>query len=366
MLIKQPESGVGSSMNILVTGGAGFIGSAVVRYLINNTNMNVINVDKLSHACDLSTVTNVSGNTRYSFEQCDIEDPDLVSKLFVKYKPSYVMNIVAEKHVDRSISGPMEFEKSNVNGTFNLLNVSRAYWLNLPKIRRERFRFLQVSTAEVFCDLGRCESEFSESTPSAPSPPLSAIKAGADHLVKAWHQTYGLPVLITHCANNYGPYQHPENPIPLMITNALRGKSLPLYGEGKQVRDWLHVNDHAEALVTVLQKANPGSTYKIGGSNEYTNLSVMKNICKHLNKLSPSQHLKIHKYEELITHVRDRAAHDISYALDASLIKSELGWTPKYRFVEGLGMTIQWYLDNWDWAETRIYGNEENVWEEAS
>ena len=344
-------------MKILVTGGAGFIGSAVVRYIIRNSLDIVINVDKLTYAGNLDNLNEISGNSRYIFEQMDICDRAGLDDIFAKHQPDVVMHLAAESHVDRSIDNSACFIQTNVVGTYTLLEVSRGYWQNLSEQGKENFRFHHVSTDEVFGDLGCSDQLFTENTPYAPSSPYSASKASSDHLVRAWNITFNLPVLITNCSNNYGPFHFPEKLIPLTILNALKGSPIPVYGKGDQIRDWLYVDDHASALYKVVSKGLIGETYNIGGNNEIKNIDVVKLICQHLDERSPpnenkalAKHAKgIKSYSELITFVTDRPGHDVRYAIDASKISSELGWGPEYTFESGIKKTIEWYLNNDAW-----------------
>jgi dTDP-glucose 4,6-dehydratase len=344
-------------MKILVTGGAGFIGSAVVRHFIHQTEHVVVNVDKLTYAGNLSSLVEVDKCPRYVFEHADLCKYECVSDLLIKYQPEAIMHLAAESHVDRSIDGPGEFIQTNIVGTYNLLEAARAYWQTLDDSGRASFRFHHVSTDEVYGDLKGPEDLFREDTPYAPSSPYSASKAGSDHLVRAWGRTYGLPVLITNCSNNYGPYHFPEKLIPLIILNALRGEPLPVYGEGTQVRDWLFVEDHARALVRVVTEGVVGETYNIGGHNERQNIEVVRAVCALLDELRPSTHDGIKKYEELITFVKDRPGHDVRYAIDASKIQRELGWVPQETFESGLRKTVQWYLANESWWRAVLDGS---------
>lgn len=339
-------------MNILVTGGAGFIGSAVLRLLITETEHTVINVDKLTYAGNLDSLTEIDSNDRYHFERVDICDQSSVEALFEKYQPDLIMHLAAESHVDRSITGAADFINTNINGTFVLLEVARKYWSGLEKDKKSSFRFHHISTDEVYGSLDD-GGLFTEETAYDPSSPYSASKAASDHLVRAWHRTYGLPVLLTNCSNNYGPYQFPEKLIPLIILNALQGKPLPIYGEGNQIRDWLYVDDHARALYKVVQEGEIGQTYNIGGNNEKTNMEVVTTICGILDELMPEHPKDITKYSELITHVADRPGHDLRYAIDASKIDSQLNWSPAETFETGLRKTIDWYLSNSAWC-TRV------------
>ena len=334
-------------MTIFVTGGAGFIGSEVVRQLIRETDDEVVVVDALTYAGNLESLAEVSDDPRYHFEQVDIADAAEVHRLYAQYRPDAVMHLAAESHVDRSIDGPAEFLRTNVVGTFTLLEAALAYWRARDAEFRGRFRFLHVSTDEVYGSLG-AEGFFTEETAYQPNSPYSASKASSDLFVRAWHHTYGLPTLITNCSNNYGPYHFPEKLIPLCILNALEGKPLPIYGKGQNVRDWLFVADHARALRTVLAEGRVGETYNIGGHNERTNLEVVRAICSLLDELVPGAPSVPH--EGLITYVRDRPGHDARYAIDAAKIEAELGWTPRETFETGLRQTVQWYLDNPGWS----------------
>ena len=337
-------------MRILVTGGAGFIGSALIRHLITHTEHDVLNLDKLTYAGNLESLQPIASNTRYEFVQADIADQPLVSAVLERFQPDAIMHLAAESHVDRSIDGPAAFIQTNIVGTYALLEATRAWWSKLPAARREAFRFHHISTDEVYGDLHGVDDLFSETTPYAPSSPYSASKAASDHLVRAWQRTYGLPVLLTNCSNNYGPYHFPEKLIPLVILNALAGKPLPVYGNGQQVRDWLFVEDHARALLTVVSQGQVGETYNIGGHNEQTNLDVVRAICALLDELAPQHPAGVSQYAELITFVQDRPGHDLRYAIDASKIERELGWVPAETFASGLRKTVQWYLDNREWC----------------
>ncbi|MHB2266557.1 dTDP-glucose 4,6-dehydratase [Aliihoeflea sp. PC F10.4] len=337
-------------MNILITGGAGFIGSAVVRHLVSDTDHQVLNLDALTYAGNLDSLSPVSASNRYRFVKADICDAQAVAEVFGEFRPDAVMHLAAESHVDRSIDGPAKFVETNIVGTYTLLEAARRYWAGLEEPARSRFRFHHISTDEVYGDLEGTEDLFTEETPYAPSSPYSATKAGSDHLVRAWRRTYGLPTLITNCSNNYGPYHFPEKLIPLVILNALEGKALPVYGRGDQIRDWLYVEDHARALIEVLLSGSPGRTYNIGGHNEQKNIDVVRAICGLLEELAPGKPDGIARYEDLITFVADRPGHDKRYAIDASRIENELGWTPSETFETGLRKTVEWYIANRDWC----------------
>ena len=336
-------------MKILITGGAGFIGSAVIRHIINNSSHSVINVDKLTYAGNLESLDSIKDDARYAFEQVDICNASGIKAVFNDHQPDIVMHLAAESHVDRSIDGPGEFIQTNIVGTYVLLEEARDYWSGLESDKKDIFRFHHVSTDEVYGDLKDTDDLFTEDTPYAPSSPYSASKASSDHLVRAWQRTFKLPTLITNCSNNYGPYQFPEKLIPLIIINALEGRELPIYGNGKQIRDWLYVDDHARALLHVALTGKTGETYNIGGHNELQNIDVVKTICSILDELMPSKIDSIDKYEQLITHVGDRAGHDVRYSIDATKIADELNWTPEEIFATGIKKTIQWYLDNKTW-----------------
>lgn len=337
-------------MKILITGGAGFIGSAVVRHIINNTQDQVVNLDKLTYAGNLESLVSVSASDRYAFEQVDICNRQELDRVFAQHQPDAVMHLAAESHVDRSIDGPAAFIETNIIGTYQLLEAAKDYWKNLDDKRKAAFRFHHISTDEVYGDLEGPEDLFTETTPYAPSSPYSASKASSDHLVRAWKRTYGLPTLVTNCSNNYGPYHFPEKLIPLMILNALEGKPMPVYGKGNQIRDWLFVEDHARALYKVVTEGKVGETYNIGGHNEKQNIDVVHTICELLDELQPANNLPIKSYKELITFVKDRPGHDIRYAIDASKIKRELGWAPEETFESGIRKTVEWYLNNLQWA----------------
>ncbi|KAA0690815.1 dTDP-glucose 4,6-dehydratase [Halopseudomonas laoshanensis] len=339
---------------ILVTGGAGFIGSAVVRYLVNETEHSVVNLDKLTYAGNLESLSSVSNDPRYAFEQVDICDAAEVKLVLEQHQPDLIMHLAAESHVDRSIDGPGEFIQTNLVGTYVLLDQARAYFQTLNAEKKAGFRFHHISTDEVYGDLPHPEEQsgelplFTESTAYAPSSPYSASKAGSDHLVRAWNRTFGLPTVLTNCSNNYGPYHFPEKLVPLMILNALEGKPLPVYGKGNQIRDWLYVEDHARALVLVATQGTIGETYNIGGHNEKQNIEVVHTICDLLEELSPRAE---GTYKDLITTVQDRPGHDMRYAIDASKIQRELGWVPQETFESGIRKTVQWYLDNQAWCQ---------------
>ncbi len=341
-------------MKILITGGAGFIGSAVVRQFINESEATVINVDKLTYAGNLESVAEAATSPRYHFEQVDICDVPALRRLFTQYQPDAVMHLAAESHVDRSIDGPAQFVETNIIGTYTLLEAARAYWAGLPGDRKQAFRFHHISTDEVYGSLG-AEGFFTEETPYQPNSPYSASKASSDHLVRAWHHTYGLPVVTTNCSNNYGPYHFPEKLIPLVIIKALRGEPLPVYGKGDNIRDWLYVDDHARALRLVLEKGRLGETYNIGGHNERTNLQVVQGICGLLDELVPGSPHAPHA--KLISFVTDRPGHDQRYAIDAGKIERELGWRPRESFESGLRKTVQWYLDNRGWWQRVLDGS---------
>ncbi|STX27701.1 dTDP-D-glucose 4,6-dehydratase [Legionella beliardensis] len=332
-------------MKILVTGGAGFIGSALIRYIITNTDDSVINVDKLTYAANLQALASIDKSSRYTFERADIADADEMTRIFMTYKPDAVMHLAAESHVDRSINGPAAFIHTNIIGTYTLLEAVRQYWQSLDEPQKQAFRFHHISTDEVYGDLEEKDDAFTETTPYAPSSPYSASKASSDHLVKAWHRTYGLPILITNCSNNYGPFQFPEKLIPLVILNALAGKPIPVYGLGTQIRDWLYVEDHASALYEVITRGKVGEAYNIGGHNEKKNIDVIYTICSLLEELVP-QKPGVTYYTNLINYVQDRPGHDQRYAINASKIKQELGWVPKETFESGIRKTVQWYIDN--------------------
>lgn len=334
---------------ILVTGGAGFIGSAVVRHIIADTNNSVVVVDKLTYAGNLESLTPVSDSDRYAFEQVDICNRTELDRVFAQYQPDYVMHLAAESHVDRSIDGPAAFIETNIVGTYTILEAARQYWNGLDEQRKSAFRFHHISTDEVYGDLHGTDDFFTETTPYAPSSPYSASKASSDHLVRAWLRTYGFPTIVTNCSNNYGPYHFPEKLIPLIILNALAGKPLPVYGNGAQIRDWLYVEDHARALYLVVTEGVIGETYNIGGHNERKNIDVVKTVCTLLEELVPSKPDGVEQYTDLITYVTDRPGHDMRYAIDAAKIERELGWRPQETFESGIRKTVEWYLANESW-----------------
>lgn len=342
-------------MKILVTGGAGFIGSAVIRHIIENTQDSVINLDKLTYAGNLESLKEIDASNRYAFEQVDICNADELNRVFYTHQPDAVMHLAAESHVDRSIDGPAAFIETNIVGTYTLLEAARAYWNELDTDRKQAFRFHHISTDEVYGDLEGPEDLFTEETSYAPSSPYSASKASSDHLVRAWLRTYGFPTIITNCSNNYGPYHFPEKLIPLVILNALEGKNLPIYGKGDQIRDWLYVEDHARALYKVVTEGVIGETYNIGGHNEKQNIDVVHTICDLLEKLVPDNtNSKAtgndQGFKGLITYVTDRPGHDVRYAIDASKIEKELGWKPEESFETGIRKTVEWYLTNNEWV----------------
>lgn len=344
-------------MTLLITGGAGFIGSALIRHLIQNTDERVVNLDKLTYAGNLQSLAAVADSPRYTFEQADICDRAALERIFAKHQPRAVMHLAAESHVDRSIDSAGEFIHTNIVGTFTLLEAARAYWGSLNDAQKAAFRFHHISTDEVYGDLHGTSDLFTETTPYAPSSPYSASKASSDHLVRAWQRTYGLPTLITNCSNNYGPCHFPEKLIPHIILNALSGKPLPVYGDGSQIRDWLYVEDHARALYQVVTQGKVGETYNIGGHNEKTNLEVVRTVCALLEELAPQKPAGVAKYEDLITFVKDRPGHDARYAIDAAKIGRELGWQPQETFDTGIRKTVAWYLENRDWWQNVLNGS---------
>ena len=344
-------------MKILITGGAGFIGSALVRYLINIKYYSVINVDKLTYAGNLDSLSDVLNSPLHHFEKTDICDNLALQRVFEKHQPDKVMHLAAESHVDRSIEGPFDFLHTNIVGTYNLLNQSKRYLESLSGVKKNQFLFHHVSTDEVYGDLEDTDDLFSEDTPYAPSSPYSASKASSDHLVRAWNRTYGLPIVITNCSNNYGPYHFPEKLIPHVILNALRGEPLPIYGNGMHTRDWLFVDDHVKALFRVVTDGRVGETYNIGGHNEKTNIEVVKMVCDLLEELKPDKPTGVSYYRDLIKFVKDRPGHDKRYAINATKIETELGWTPDETFETGLRKTVQWYLENTEWWERVLSGD---------
>ncbi|OOF46003.1 dTDP-glucose 4,6-dehydratase [Rodentibacter trehalosifermentans] len=344
-------------MKIFITGGAGFIGSAVVRHIIENMQDSVVNVDKLTYAGNLESLESVANSPRYTFEQVDICDAKALARVFEQHQPDAVMHLAAESHVDRSIDGPAAFIETNIVGTYTLLEAARAYWNGLSNEKKATFRFHHISTDEVYGDLEGTDALFTETTPYAPSSPYSASKASSDHLVRAWLRTYGLPTIVTNCSNNYGPFHFPEKLIPLMILNALEGKPLPVYGNGQQIRDWLFVEDHARALYKVVTEGKVGETYNIGGHNEKANIDVVRTICALLEELVPNKPAGVAKYEDLITYVKDRPGHDVRYAIDATKIGRELGWKPQETFESGIRKTVEWYLNNKKWWSRVLDGS---------
>ncbi|RHW74879.1 dTDP-glucose 4,6-dehydratase [Colwellia sp. RSH04] len=342
---------------ILVTGGAGFIGSAVIRHIISNTSDTVINLDKLTYAGNLESLASIENDGRYNFEQIDICNAKEVARVLKQYKPDSIMHLAAESHVDRSIDGPAAFIETNIVGTYVLLDAAKNYWQSLPEKKKAVFRFHHISTDEVYGDLEGTDDLFTETTSYEPSSPYSASKASSDHLVRAWQRTFGLPTVITNCSNNYGPFHFPEKLIPLVILNALDGKELPVYGDGLQIRDWLYVEDHARALYKVATEGKITETYNIGGHNEKANIDVVKTICSILDELVPSKYEHAEKYADLITYVKDRPGHDVRYAIDASKIERELGWIPEESFETGIKKTVQWYLSNEKWWQSVLDGS---------
>ena len=336
---------------ILVTGGAGFIGSALIRYIFKNTHHKVVNIDKLTYSGNLQSLEFIEANNNYIFEQIDICDENELHAVFKRNQPDIVMHLAAESHVDRSIDGPADFIQTNIVGTFTLLEQSKKYWQSLKDDKKENFRFLHVSTDEVYGDLNGTSNFFSEDTAYDPSSPYSASKASSDHLARSWYRTYGLPVLITNCSNNYGPCQFPEKLIPHVILNALEGKSLPIYGDGKQIRDWLYVDDHVAALMSVAFNAKVGETYNIGGNNEIQNIKVVRKVCEILDELASNKLNGMRSFSELITYVKDRPGHDVRYAINTDKIVKELQWRPQEDFGSGIRKTVKWYLDNKIWCE---------------
>ena len=342
---------------ILVTGGAGFIGSELIRYLVSNTHHKVVNVDKLSYSGNLQSLKSIDQDKKYFFEKVDVCNENQIFKVLREHKPNIIIHLAAESHVDRSIDGPKDLIQTNIVGTFKLLEQSKKYWQQLEAIPKERFRFLHVSTDEVYGDLDGKKDLFKEDTAYDPSSPYSASKASSDHLVRAWHRTYNFPILITNCSNNYGPFQFPEKLIPHMILNALQGKKLPVYGDGKQIRDWLYVNDHVLALIAVALNGKVGETYNIGGKNEIQNIEVVNKICDTLDALKPIKLNGFNSYRDLIIYVKDRPGHDVRYAIDATKISSHLGWNPIEDFNSGIEKTVNWYLKNLSWSENIQNGN---------
>ena len=338
----------------IVTGGAGFIGSAVVRMIIESSDDVVVNIDKLTYAGNLDSLQSVTDNPRYHFVHADICDSRAMAEVFARHQPDAIMHLAAESHVDRSIDGPGDFIQTNIVGSYTLLEAARDYWNRIEADRKEAFRFHHVSTDEVYGSLGD-EGMFLETTPYDPSSPYSASKASSDHLVRAWHRTYGLPVVLTNCSNNYGPYQYPEKLIPLVLQKARAGEALPIYGTGENIRDWLYVDDHARALILVMKRGMSGETYNIGGHNEVTNIDVVRTLCAILDDREPAKDGK--PYAELITYVTDRPGHDMRYAIDASKIQRDLGWVPEETFETGLAKTVDWYLANQQWVDRVLDGS---------
>ena len=344
-------------MKIMVTGGAGFIGSSLIRHIINNTNFEVLNIDCLTYAGNLESLEEIDKSQRYFFEKIDICNKEDLTKVFTSYQPNIVIHLAAESHVDRSIDSPLRFLETNIIGTFNLLNVSNNYFSQLDSFKKDIFKFHHVSTDEVYGDLENDVDLFTEETPYSPSSPYSASKASSDHLVRAWERTYNLPTVITNCSNNYGPYQFPEKLIPHIIVNAINGRPLPIYGKGDQIRDWLYVEDHSRALLKVALKGKIGETYNIGGNNEKTNLEVVQSICELLEEMKPDKPKQIKKYKDLIKFVKDRPGHDKRYAIDNSKIKKDLNWSPKESFDTGLRKTVKWFLENEVWWNRVLSGD---------
>ncbi|NVK72646.1 dTDP-glucose 4,6-dehydratase [Marinomonas sp. CT5] len=350
-------------MKLMVTGGCGFIGSAVVRYLLSESDHSVVNLDKLTYAGNTESIPQSLLNERYSFEQVDICNPAELDRVFQQHQPDAVMHLAAESHVDRSIDGPGDFIQTNIVGTYTLLEAARKYWVGLEADKKSAFRFHHISTDEVYGDLPHPDEVegilplFTETTSYSPSSPYSASKASSDHLVRAWLRTYGLPTIVTNCSNNYGPYHFPEKLIPHVILNALAGKALPVYGDGSQIRDWLYVEDHARALVKVVTEGKVGETYNIGGHNEKRNIEVVQTICHLLEELVPNKPAGVNAYQDLITYVKDRPGHDVRYAIDASKIASDLNWKPEETFETGMRKTVQWYLDNESWWQRVLSGD---------
>lgn len=340
-----------NNKTVIVTGGAGFIGSALIRHIISYSDYKVINIDKLTYSGNLESLKSIEGNQNYTFAQIDICDEKSLHAILHKNKPDAVIHLAAESHVDRSIDGPAEFIQTNIVGTFNLLENAKDYWQSLKGTKKNNFRFLHVSTDEVYGDLAQTDGFFTEDTPYDPSSPYSASKASSDHLVRAWNRTYNFPTLITNCSNNYGPFQFPEKLIPHMILSAIAGKNLPVYGDGRQIRDWLYVNDHVRALMNVLENGTIGETYNIGGNNEIQNIEVVNTICDILDELIPDRLNNLSSFKELITYVKDRPGHDVRYAIDASKIKNDLNWEPNEDFISGIRKTINWYLTNRSWSK---------------
>ncbi len=348
---------MGELKTILITGGMGFIGSALIRHILSVSSYNIVNVDKLTYAGNQDSLSGYSSDSRYSHEKLDICDQKNIELLLFKHNPRFIIHLAAESHVDRSIDSPSEFMRTNVMGTYHMLEATRNYLKTLKDPSRDKFRFHHISTDEVFGDLARTDDMFTEDTPYDPSSPYSASKASSDHLVRAWSRTYKIPVVITNCSNNFGPFHFPEKLIPLVILNALHGKALPVYGDGSQIRDWLYVEDHAKALFKVATEGLIGETYNIGGGNEKSNIEVVLKICEILEELAPKKPTGVLFYRDLIEFVKDRPGHDIRYAIDSTKIQNDLGWSPEETFETGLRKTVQWYLENREWWENVLSGD---------
>jgi dTDP-glucose 4,6-dehydratase len=344
-------------MKVLVTGGAGFIGSALIRFILSNTEDSVINLDALTYAGNLESLKGTKANDRYSFLQLDICDYKKLNSVFIDHQPDLVMHLAAESHVDNSINGPTKFIHTNILGTYSMLEAARDYWENLTGDKQDKFRFHHISTDEVFGDLNHKDLSFTENSRYCPSSPYSASKASSDHLVRAWNRTYGLPIIITNCSNNYGPFQFPEKLIPLVIINCINKQPIPIFGDGKQIRDWLYVDDHVEALYKIARKSDIGETFNIGGNNTKTNIQVVTKICDLLDELAPDKKFPNFQNKELISYVKDRPGHDRKYAIDASKLKEKLDWTPNETFESGIKKTVIWYLENISWWSNILDGS---------